>query len=126
MLTIFTQSIVLCKWIEYITTWVKFVELNVYKQGNNKLYILDPLNYLTKFKTILSAQNCDFRWPYDFFNFFFHVLGNMCSEISKLKFIAFVMKLKKPMQYEFKNSKVWQQMSLNASFNTQNPNMLIF
>jgi hypothetical protein len=36
------------------------------------------------------------------------------------------MKLKKPMQYEFKNSEVWQQMSLSASFNTQNPNMLIF
>jgi hypothetical protein len=53
-------------------------------------------------------------------------MGNMCCEISKLKFIAFVMKLKKPMQYKLKKSKVWQQMSLSASFDTPNPNMLIF
>jgi hypothetical protein len=70
MLTIFIQSIVLCKWIEYITSWVKFVELNVYKWHTNKLYILDPLNYLTKFETILRVQNCDFGCPYEFFVLF--------------------------------------------------------
>lgn len=125
MLTTFTQSIVLCKWMEYITTWVKFVELNVYKWGTNKLYILDPLTFWPSSRLFYGHKTVILNALMKFL-FCFHVLGNMCCEISKLKFIAFVMESKKPMQYEFKNSKVWHQMSLSASFNTQNLNMLIF